>query len=484
MSPSTLLDRILWTQLARVVHGSPPEWEPQAASARAIRGVLGETTLDLEESGIVERWDAGREASRVLFDRLLQARVNRAVREGLRVEAEKLGLKETPKPPKVLIVREGAPEEGLEKTAPGRGNPKKTVVEFLAGASADVADLAPGAKPDELVDLLVLANEAAAAELRTPMGATATVSRAEQQPEIDLLLAGPTPSIQVFDIERELARLEEVLRNAIPPERPPAKASTWSFGKDLTGESLGGKYRIKSLKGKGAFKTVYEGEDEMLGARVAVAVLNPKGARSPRALEHFQDEAKKLTTLDHENIVRWITFDRTQDGLHYFVMEYLDGEELEETLRREGRLAPKRVARILLQVVAALKRAHKAGKQGSLLHLDLKPENVFLLPPLAPGEPERVKVIDFGIGQHVGAEVRAADRPELRSLYDLPAEELGKSIGSLALPDEEEPAERAEEAKTPASGAVHRRVQRARGGTLLYASPEQCKHLAGHKDIE
>jgi serine/threonine protein kinase len=323
------------------------------------------------------------------------------------------------------------------------------------------------------------------------------VARAEQQPEIDLLLAAPTPSIQVFDIERELARLEEVLRSAIPPERRPAKTGTWSFGKDLTGESLGGKYRIKTLKGKGAFKTVYEGEDEMLGARVAVAVLNPKGARSPRALEHFQDEAKKLTTLDHENIVRWITFDRTQDGLHYFVMEYLDGEELEETLRREGRLAPKRVARILLQVVAALKRAHKTGKQGSLLHLDLKPENVFVLPPLAPGEPERVKVIDFGIGQHVGAEIRAAERPELRSLYDLPAEDLGKSIGSLALPEDEEEGQAPEDSKEAGSreaetkaGAlvpavpVKRKVQRARGGTLLYASPEQCKHLAGHKDIE
>jgi len=478
MSPSTLLDRILWTQLARVVHGSPPEWEPASASARAIRGVLAESVLDAKESGIVERWDAGREASRVLFDRLLQARVNRTVREGLRVEVERLRLKDAPRPPKVLIVREGAPEEELE-TAPGRGNPRKTVVEFLSSGKTDVANLAPGAKLDELLDLLVLANEAAADELRTTTGTSATVARAENQPEIDLLLAAPTLSIQVFDIERDLARLEEVLRNAIPPERRPAKTGTWSFGKDLTGESLGGKYRIKRLKGKGAFKTVYEGEDEMLGARVAVAVLNPKGARSPRALEHFQDEAKKLTTLDHENIVRWITFDRTTDGLNYFVMEYLDGEELEETLRREGRLAPKRVARILLQVVAALKRAHKAGKQGSLLHLDLKPENVFVLPPLAPGEPERVKVIDFGIGQHVGAEIRAAERPELRSLYDLPAADLGKSIGSLVLPEDDE-----EEKTPPTASGGRRRVQRARGGTLLYASPEQCKHLAGHKDIE
>src|SRR6185503_20889801 len=124
----------------------------------------------------------------------------------------------------------------------------------------------------------------------------------------------------------------------------------------------------------------------------------------------------------------------------------------------------------------------------SLLHLDLKPENVFVQPALAPGESECVKVIDFGIGQHVGAEIRAAERPELRSLYDLPAEELGKSIGSIALPEDEEEEEEGAglEPGGPrgAGGMVRRRVQRARGGTLLYSSPEQCKHLAGHKDIE
>src|SRR5262245_19775229 len=249
MTPSTLLDRILWTQLARVVHGSPPEWDPTAASARAIRGVLADKELDPEESAIVDKWYEGRESSRVLFDRVLQARVNRAVREGMAVEVARLGPAQAPPLPKVLIVREGAPEE---VTAARDTSPKKTVIDFLEGVSADVADvadLAPGAKLDELVDLLVLANEEAADDLRRSLGATASVARGDDAPAIDLLLAGPTPSIQVFDIERELASLEEVLRNAIPPERRPAKTSDWSFGKDLTGELLGGKYRIKRLKG-------------------------------------------------------------------------------------------------------------------------------------------------------------------------------------------------------------------------------------------
>ncbi|NOT31814.1 MAG: serine/threonine protein kinase, partial [Planctomycetes bacterium] len=504
MTPDTaLLERILWSQVERPLQGRLPEWRPDSAAALAIRGVLVAPALAGEEEAIVARWDGALESSKKLFDRLLQARVNRAVKEGLRVAAEELDLSELPLAPKVLIVREGeGPALTQENGKRPAANAHNSVVEFLSDAGQDVAGLEPGAKLDQLVDLLVLANQDGAESLRATLGPAASVVRpegtAEAGPQVDLLLAAHSPSIQVFDIERELARLEEVLRNAIPAERRPAKSSTWSFGQDLTGDLLGGKYRVRGLKGKGAFKTVYEGEDEMLGARVAVAVLNPKGARSPRALQHFQDEAKKLTTLDHENIVRWITFDRTGEGLNYFVMEYLDGEELEVVLRREGRLAPKRVAAILFQVVAALRRAHGGGKHGALLHLDLKPENVFVLPALVPGEPERVKVIDFGIGQHVGAEVRAAERPELRTLYDLPAEELGKSIGSIALPEDDEPEEgeagdaRLESeagpdaASTPADKhtPVRRRVQRARGGTLLYASPEQCKHLAGHKDIE
>ncbi|HEX6884268.1 MAG TPA: hypothetical protein VF530_12895, partial [Planctomycetota bacterium] len=293
----TLLDRLLWRQLARVLHGTAPEWDPARPSARAIRGVLLEPELAEEEEEVLAGWDGASESSRQLFDRLLQARVNRAVRAGARIEAETLGLPEEPRVPRVLIVREGDadPGAGVRRA----GGTKQTMVDFF-GASRDVAALEPGAKLDELVDLLVLANQEGADALARSIGPSASVLRQEtegegisdQAPPIDLLLGATTPSIQVFDIERELARVEEVLRRAIPEERRPAHSGAWSFGQDLTGQVLAGKYRIRGLKGKGAFKTVYEGEDEMLGARVAIAVLNPKGARSHRALEHFQDEAR------------------------------------------------------------------------------------------------------------------------------------------------------------------------------------------------
>ncbi|MCA8975970.1 MAG: protein kinase, partial [Planctomycetes bacterium] len=240
---------------------------------------------------------------------------------------------------------------------------------------------------------------------------------------------------------------------------------------DLTGQTLAGKYRILRLLGKGGFGAVYEALDELLEVKVAIKVLRPAAAARDDALEEFREEAKRLTTLDHPNVVRWISFDRTPDGTHYFVMELLDGEELSDILQREGRLAPARVIRILLQTLSALKVAHDLPGGGSLLHLDLKPRNVFVV----KGEKEQIKVIDFGISQHVGAVAR---RSEGHDLVDpaggLEGVDVTATIATMATPT---PRPRA----VASSGA--NTVQRARGGTLMYASPEQCRHLMGDRDI-
>ena len=251
-----------------------------------------------------------------------------------------------------------------------------------------------------------------------------------------------------------------------------AGSSPAEIKEDLTGRVLSGKYRVRRLLGRGGFGTVYEAEDEMLGALVAVKVLNRKAASHEQAIERFLEEAKVLTNLDHPNIVRWITFDKTDNDLHYFVMEYLRGEELSTLLRREGRLEPKRVVEILLQIVSALRAAHRLPDGSSLLHLDLKPQNVFVV----KGDPERVKVIDFGISQHVGAEARAA-RGVLPRLGGNGGGDIDACMTTMAAPLT--PLTGETDDAPVATGAV----QRARGGTPLYASPEQSKHLAMHSDI-
>lgn len=237
---------------------------------------------------------------------------------------------------------------------------------------------------------------------------------------------------------------------------------------DLHGMVLSNKYRIVRLRGKGGLGSVWEAVDEMLGATVAVKVLHTNAARDQEALERFRDEARLLTSLDHPNVVRWITFDRTREGLHYFVMEFLAGEELSDLLHKQTRLTAKDTVSILLQILAALRAAHRLPSGACLLHLDLKPQNVFV----QHGEPRRVKVIDFGMSQHVGAEARAAAGIQFDPRQDVEGADLSVTVSSAAAT-----------VKTDYPLQGGKPVARARGGTLLYASPEQCRHLAGFRDI-
>ena len=237
--------------------------------------------------------------------------------------------------------------------------------------------------------------------------------------------------------------------------------------KDLTGAVLGNKYRIIRLLGRGGFGAVYEGKDEMLGASVAIKMLNADLSGHPSAIGQFLGEARLLTTLDHPNIVRWITFDKTPDGLHYFVMEFLRGKELSDVLSDEGKLPAGDVIKIMQQILSALDAAHNLPDGRSLLHLDLKPQNVFAV----QGEDRQIKVIDFGISQHVGAAARNAHRTaSMHSEVD-DLDDLGATISTMVSGGD------------TAGGHAANGVQRALGGTPLYASPEHCRHLRGDQDI-
>ena len=238
-------------------------------------------------------------------------------------------------------------------------------------------------------------------------------------------------------------------------------------GKDLTGVVLGNKYRIVRLLGRGGFGSVYEGVDEMLGASVAIKVLNTDLSGHDAAIGQFLGEARLLTTLDHANIVRWITFDKTAEGMHYFVMEFLRGKELSDVLIEEGKLPPEEVIRIMQQILSALDAAHNLPDGRSLLHLDLKPQNVFVV----QGEERHVKVIDFGISQHVGAAARSAHRGKPTPSADVNLDEMDATMATLVSEDD------------TAGGYTATGVQRALGGTPLYASPEHCRHLRGDKEI-
>jgi putative nucleotidyltransferase with HDIG domain len=179
--------------------------------------------------------------------------------------------------------------------------------------------------------------------------------------------------------------------------------------------SMLGSYRIVTELGSGAMGTVYYAEHTVIGRRAAIKVLKPELARRADLLDRFMVEARAVNEIRHPNIVD-ISEIGTQGEHHYLVMELLEGETLGERLEREPVLAPEVVVTIVGQVAAAVGAAHERG----IVHRDLKPENVFLTNH--PDEPDRVKVLDFGIVKliaHTGSS--AARRTEVGSVIGTPS---------------------------------------------------------------
>jgi eukaryotic-like serine/threonine-protein kinase len=149
-----------------------------------------------------------------------------------------------------------------------------------------------------------------------------------------------------------------------------------------------GRYRIVRKLGTGGMANVYLAEDEVLGRRVAIKILNDRHAGDDQFVERFRREAKNAASLSHPNIVS--IYDRGEaEGTYYIAMEYLDGRSLKELIVARGP-APIHVAvDYARQVLAAIRFAHRHG----IVHRDIKPHNV-----LVDGE-GRLKVTDFGIAR-------------------------------------------------------------------------------------
>ena len=161
----------------------------------------------------------------------------------------------------------------------------------------------------------------------------------------------------------------------------------------LVGTVLEGAYRITRLIGEGGMGAVYEAVQLRLNKRVAVKLMARDLAANQEALARFHREAEITSHLGHPHLVAVFDFGQAESGEPYLVMEYLEGEDLDQRLRRVGRMPIETVVRVVKQVASALGAAHDQG----VVHRDLKPGNVFLLQ--IPGEPDFAKVLDFGISK-------------------------------------------------------------------------------------
>lgn len=153
----------------------------------------------------------------------------------------------------------------------------------------------------------------------------------------------------------------------------------------------GSRYRTIAAIGKGGMGAVYEAEHVDLQKRVALKVLLSTSARDPKRVAGFLHEARTASRIGSPHIADVTDFGELPDGRVYFVMEYLEGYSLGELLRRGGAISAERALPILRQISKALGATHEKG----VIHLDVKPDNVMLLP--SGRREDYVKVVDFGI---------------------------------------------------------------------------------------
>ncbi|WP_181197800.1 serine/threonine-protein kinase [Enhygromyxa salina] len=161
------------------------------------------------------------------------------------------------------------------------------------------------------------------------------------------------------------------------------------------GTVVGKRYRVDRLLGVGGMGAVFAATHLALGKTYALKILHEVYGRDPDIIDRFMREARAATQTGHPNIIDVLDIGTMDEGDLYFVMELLDGTDLGSVIRQSGPLAVRRAVHIARQICRAVSAAHDAG----IIHRDLKSENVVLL--VKGGDPDFVKVLDFGICKHI-----------------------------------------------------------------------------------
>ncbi|MBM3431820.1 MAG: serine/threonine protein kinase [Bacteroidetes bacterium] len=167
-----------------------------------------------------------------------------------------------------------------------------------------------------------------------------------------------------------------------------------SVNNNWTREIIGSvieRYVINRLVGQGGTAAVFEATHQIIGRRVAIKILRPEFTNNAEIRSRFIKEAKLMASLPHPNIPEVITFEDQPKRLS-IVMEYLEGEDLNKRIKREGPLPKDKIILIFDQVLNALQYVHENG----VLLRDIKPSNIYILPGYV------VKILDFGIAKRFG----------------------------------------------------------------------------------
>lgn len=158
----------------------------------------------------------------------------------------------------------------------------------------------------------------------------------------------------------------------------------------MIGHQLGGRYEVIERVGGGGMALVYKAQDLLLNRNVAIKVLRQQFVHDEEFIRRFRREAQSAASLSHPNVVS--VYDVGQeDDVHYIVMEYVEGKNLNEIIKERAPLQVDEAVRIASQIADALDHAH----HNQIIHRDIKPHNILI------GRNGRVKVTDFGIARAV-----------------------------------------------------------------------------------
>jgi len=156
-----------------------------------------------------------------------------------------------------------------------------------------------------------------------------------------------------------------------------------------------GAYVLERKIGEGGMANVYLAHHALLRRPTAVKILRPEHSVGAQFVERFEREVKLASQLSHPNTVEIYDYGRTADGRFYYAMEYLDGIELLDVVKRRGAVPVSRAVHLLRQLCAGLAEAHAKG----LVHRDIKPENIMVC--IHGGEYDVVKILDYGLVKNV-----------------------------------------------------------------------------------
>ncbi|MBS2025159.1 MAG: protein kinase, partial [Deltaproteobacteria bacterium] len=164
------------------------------------------------------------------------------------------------------------------------------------------------------------------------------------------------------------------------------------------GQVLARDFRVLKPLAAGGMGSVYLVEQLSTGRQRALKVMHPQLARDAESRGRFQQEARVGARIRSEHVVEVVSAGIDDDtGIPWLAMELLDGEELAQRMKRQGRLAPDEVLEVFRQLCHGLGEAHRAG----LVHRDLKPENIFIATSRRQDVPFTVKILDFGVAKLV-----------------------------------------------------------------------------------